>query len=1502
MHDSFGCMWGRGVTCIKDLGLDRGHLASWQMRLDDSLEAVLRSWGESGSIENEMKSMRELLRAEIFSNPSTECKVWCERVFSLAGIVPFEDVLFSVAQLYMKCIGDQIDSNIVKKILNLNPESSSTSEVWVQVALMRASAICREKLFGWGTDVAESYDDYPSLETIRNFYRANENCIAESSHLSAAFLETIEALVCVLGIKSFEFLDWFLSITDLMVATDCALIQHRVTSSILKIVKYLGNERELLLHIVCHVSQMSTHSKTKYVLTRNLLEIMNEAEWVQKLVRVTDHPVFLMAIIKDSSLGPVISDCLVTVLVNDSDGQSTSHFIKAVVHVFSNDKCMHLDRFLLPRIAKRAPRAIFNLLTYVQQTFSLINSANTSDPLSPLKNDGLISLYVCLWGAIHRSGTFSISDYTVHFCKAVDADLGVCGTKVTSLKLDIDIIQRALESHCFHTRMTAFYTLCRGFDQSVTVHPIVLRIISTFIIDSQLSSGTAARQQTVACVQHLLSGHLSRVYKLIRDGSASVKDDEECFQNFQTQFKSLIRSFDAAKYPRSYCHDEVYSVDNTYLGDEKKVSWASNDTTCQSLIIAEISHLIVFWSNLLSMCVTGIQYASEKLYFHKQNLLLRLLHMILQTLEAEICKVSDFCDDGILAGPALNFSGLSIAPVLEEKKIGAKMKTRKFPKHSELMKQFMGILLDSLRGNNSFARALLFMIASSGYESIQNYSKKVFEIVSPLYDESILLGYQKQAHSDLRNAKRPNVLEGASRILSVQLRQETITDMIDLLETESLRLSSDLLNHNRNIDELTKSPALGFLIGVTQVLENNFIDEERYYKIIRACKLICTSVVPFVSHPSPEGSSLFSIDESILVCDDDLEDVEDDDFLVKGGKSITVESEDKSFSAMSFCWRAIKTGSNLQLRAIEKLGILNSNSRLKSSLSVPAKLNCTKNSEYQLSVYEDTARHLIEMLMSIRHPGAFTSLPFPLMQVCRLSSQKSMILKLLEDSISRCLHHPEVQTTRRSAGLPFCIASLVTSMQCNLRGSNEALCFSIDSLNAYLDVRGGKLHEKDAIRTVHCLNIFRQLFRESALGDVIRPYLAIGFSTCFEAFRSQAWAVRNSAFMLFSSLMNRAFGICHEWERYEETCWPAGTVDKETNVCDLRVLKCEDLVDVVGKELLKFSDLSEFSAYPLLSFLQRIRLSAQTPIEKHVSFYLRAAKFCLHYLSSPIMKIRMMCARLLSRLHACNSTLREMIEESMFSIYKNGYKSLNRLHGVLILIYALEKKGITAYRELLNNIRCAFKQQECPLIMELINGQCDEHTTIVKAFLGKKMESTEVSEAEAIDQLNSRTIPVKEIEMHVSRLLRENLVLSNDICEAFESFWKLYDTAGDFRSTLVRLWTYRTSVADERIQTRIYYLALTDDDEEIREMASDGRFRKPEMSEKMCLSVPSAIRKLLESTDSLLISDLLKWKPEITGRMANRRSNLFTPQELNCFKDCDWELLVMNLETASKIN
>jgi hypothetical protein len=133
----------------------------------------------------------------------------------------------------------------------------------------------------------------------------------------------------------------------------------------------------------------------------------------------------------------------------------------------------------------------------------------------------------------------------------------------------------------------------------------------------------------------------------------------------------------------------------------------------------------------------------------------------------------------------------------------------------------------------------------------------------------------------------------------------------------------------------------------------------------------------------------------------------------------------------------------------------------------------------------------------------------------------SLVVSWLKNTCLSILDKNSSSVTRRSAGLPFTIVSiLIGDAKGTLNLFNVALLNLMEVANGF----------EDAIETgdcppIHALNILTAIVKESCLKKQAHMYFNDLLILSLRGLSSKVWGVRNSSTMLFSSLMTRTFGM-----------------------------------------------------------------------------------------------------------------------------------------------------------------------------------------------------------------------------------------------------------------------------------------------------------------------------------------------------------------------------------------
>ncbi|KAJ1961595.1 hypothetical protein GGI12_003162 [Dipsacomyces acuminosporus] len=233
---------------------------------------------------------------------------------------------------------------------------------------------------------------------------------------------------------------------------------------------------------------------------------------------------------------------------------------------------------------------------------------------------------------------------------------------------------------------------------------------------------------------------------------------------------------------------------------------------------------------------------------------------------------------------------------------------------------------------------------------------------------------------------------------------------------------------------------------------------------------------------------------------------------------------------LSYCWRAIKEVSGL-------LAIV--------ATCAPG-TDQADSLKIQPLLAEETVRQIGELLRtlltSIRHRGAFSAVYPAFTQVCgrmhrspnpELSRRIGQWLDQCLDIVTIC----QVSVTRRSAGWPLCLLSILT---CDKHATQSLLPRAMDRIFALAedlqtekpDVQkegeGTEMAEEGDgtvdLPQVHAINMLRVLLDDRALASDIIPYIEHAYVLSLTGLRSRRWAIRNVCGLLYAALTRRVFG------------------------------------------------------------------------------------------------------------------------------------------------------------------------------------------------------------------------------------------------------------------------------------------------------------------------------------------------------------------------------------------
>lgn len=137
----------------------------------------------------------------------------------------------------------------------------------------------------------------------------------------------------------------------------------------------------------------------------------------------------------------------------------------------------------------------------------------------------------------------------------------------------------------------------------------------------------------------------------------------------------------------------------------------------------------------------------------------------------------------------------------------------------------------------------------------------------------------------------------------------------------------------------------------------------------------------------------------------------------------------------------------------------------------------------------------------------------------------------LRTVLQRLESEEQVFILRRSAGFAYTFLSILRAEPGNCRATllpeavHKLLQLGTEDLALYLPSETPMEHDGLSMRwrrCVHALNILRILLLDGTLGTEMDPYISVCCDLAVRGFLSTEWAIRNSAMMLFTAMVQRA--------------------------------------------------------------------------------------------------------------------------------------------------------------------------------------------------------------------------------------------------------------------------------------------------------------------------------------------------------------------------------------------
>ncbi|KAJ2720795.1 hypothetical protein GGI07_004399 [Coemansia sp. Benny D115] len=309
---------------------------------------------------------------------------------------------------------------------------------------------------------------------------------------------------------------------------------------------------------------------------------------------------------------------------------------------------------------------------------------------------------------------------------------------------------------------------------------------------------------------------------------------------------------------------------------------------------------------------------------------------------------------------------------------------------------------------------------------------------------------------------------------------------------------------------------------------------------------VCNVVLAVLTNASPEGnipSSFREMEDKIDAIiksasvdvagsqEDGSMDDDDDDELLSGDVELDGPVGPRQQVILSYCWRAISGVSGL-------LAAIATKPPGSDNRSTAAAGRAAKDTSTPL-LDQDTVGKigslLRTLLTSIRHRGAFSAVHPAFTDVCgrmfrsssaELNHQVGLWLEQCLDIATIC----QVSVTRRSAGWPLCLLSILT---CDKNATQALLPRAMDRIFALAsDLQIEKPDDSAAddvdgttdLPQVHAINMLRVLLDDHTLASDIVPYIEHAYTLSLTGLASRRWAIRNVCSLLYAALTRRVFG------------------------------------------------------------------------------------------------------------------------------------------------------------------------------------------------------------------------------------------------------------------------------------------------------------------------------------------------------------------------------------------
>nr|CAH7713689.1 unnamed protein product [Callosobruchus chinensis] len=533
-----------------------------------------------------------------------------------------------------------------------------------------------------------------------------------------------------------------------------------------------------------------------------------------------------------------------------------------------------------------------------------------------------------------------------------------------------------------------------------------------------------------------------------------------------------------------------------------------------------------------------------------------------------------------------------------------------------------------------------------------------------------------------------------------------VMDPLPDLDMTILLISKLVAQRRAAGNELTETrvAAYGILFSIRHLLQKRDLSEgnEAYAGLFSHLKVLCldlkNTIMPVVCNPSPEGY------------------IPDNDEVVNDG-----DIASKAQAILVYAWRTMKELTLLLAEVVEQTV------KLETKLRMLDQYSLIKIGEFFISVFIES-----------KHRGVYEQAYVGFCTICRaFYRSKSPILNMcpklwLVKAMALCTgknKNENLCATRRSAGLPF----LITSLLCSEPVLNNKRFH--DCMKTLLETCKNTEDANDMFRIL-CMNVLSAIFRLSVLGEIVAPYVGYAVVIAITGFNSPVWGIRNAATLLYSCLMTRMFGV-QRTQDSENLCMKNRMT---VRVFFLRYPELFNfLLDTLAEESRKSYSLM---LHPVLMILARLYPSQFEEHNDKVELYLPHLMTCL---SNPVYKTRELAAR--ASVSLINRDQISSHLDKLFSRFKEASIKDNECHGLLLQVNHLlksehlpEELPLTSYIQNSIHLLCYVGKRYSHMTVTL-------YMEVLMAFLVKYPNFNDLNILKAVASLLSMQMTLKQLPL-----------------------------------------------------------------------------------------------------------------------------------------------------------